>query len=83
MMTILKATTENEAKAEAIAISKQNPGKYVTVSACFGLLASIKNRLHVFDPSDSTFGWYVLNGKVKTFTESQKIADWQATPQMS
>lgn len=82
-MNIMKAQDETEAKVEAINLSNLNPGKYITVRPCFGLIASIKTRLHVFDPSDSAYGWYVLNGKVKAFTSRQKIADQNATPIMS
>lgn len=82
-MIDLKAKSEAEAKKAAIALSLENPGQYVTMFKCFGLLASMKPRLHVFDPSDSAFGWYVLNGIVKLFTTSQKVADQNATPLLS
>lgn len=79
----LKATNETEARTEAIEISNSNRGMYVTVSACFGLFASLSTRLNTFAPSDSCFAWYVRNGKVKTFTEDQRIADQNATPRLS
>ena len=82
-MKDMKAKNENEAKVEAVQLSKLNPGKYITIRPCFGLIASIKSRLHVFDPSDSAYGWYVLNGKIKPFTSCQKIADQNATPLMA
>ena len=82
-MIELKARNEDDAKAECTRISKRNLGQYVTVASCFGLFASLAPRLHVFAPGDSPFGWYVLNGKVKSFTESQTIADQNATPEMS
>ena len=79
-MKELKATNESQAKNEAIEISLENPGSYVIISACFGLIASIQKRLNVYAPSDSVFSWYVLNGTVKRFTIKQEIADQNATP---
>jgi len=76
----MKAQTFAQAKPEAIQISRANPGKYITVVSAFGAFAGISNRLHVFAPSDSCVGWYVLNGEVKSFTEAQIIADQNATP---
>ena len=82
-MIELKAKNEAEAKKEAVKISLENPGSYVTVFACFGLCVTISKRLHVFAPSDSIFSWYVRNGKTKTFTEKQTIQDQINTPTMS
>ena len=82
-MIELKAKNEQDAKAEAVALSLSNPGLYVEVFACFGLFAALRKRLNVFMPSDSVFGWYALNGKVKQFTDAQVIADQNATPMMS
>ena len=82
-MIELKAKNEQDAKAEAVALSLSNPGLYVEVFACFGLFAGLRKRLNVFMPSDSVFGWYALNGKVKQFTGAQVIADQNATPAMS
>ncbi len=42
-----------------------------------------KKRLNVFDPSDSCYPYYFKAGKQKPFTESQVIADQNATPLMS
>ena len=81
-MIELKAKNEADALAECVQISKENPGQYVTVTACFGLFATLTPRLHVFAPGDSPFGWYVLNGKAKLFTSAQKVADQNATPMM-
>ena len=75
--------TEQEAKGNCIKLSKQHKGMYVYAVTAFGLYATIEKRLNVFAPSDSVFDWYVLNGKVKTFSEAQKISDWNATPLMS
>ena len=82
-MIKLNAKTEKLAKIEIIELSKINPNKYVYATACFGLYAAIEKHLNVFAPSDSYFDWYVLNGKVKQFTNSQKIADENATPMLS
>ena len=78
----MKAQTFAQAKPEAIQISNANPGKYITIHSCFGALAGIHDRLHVFAPTDSCVDWYVLDGKVKKFTEAQQIADQNATPVM-
>ena len=82
-MIPMQATTEPAAKREAVAISKKHPGKYVTIHNCFGLYAGLHSRLCVFAPSDSIADWYVLNGKLKPFTERQRIADQNASPTMS
>ena len=76
-MRQINATTETEAKAEAISVSLDNPGQYVTTFACFGLFLEVKPRLHATDPSAAG---YCLTGTVKPFTERQVIADQQATP---
>lgn len=81
-MIELKAKTEEAAKVEAVSISKEKPDKYVTVAAVFGLFAVVSDRLHINSPSDTCFSWYVLNGEVKRFTEAQKVADQNATPNM-
>ena len=75
--------TEAEAKAFAMQASIDHPKKYVTLYAQFGIFCSIKNRLHVFDPTDSLFGVYWLNGKEKPFTKKQKVACDRATPTMN
>ena len=74
---------EAEAKATALAASINNKGCYVTVYACFGLFMKVSKRLNTFDPSDSLFGVYWLNGKEKEFTTAQKTKDEQSTPCMS
>jgi len=71
---------EAEAKKNCIRLSKENKGKYVYAVTAFGLFATIEKRLHIYAPTSGPFNWYVLNGKVKKFTESQKIADQNATP---
>jgi|TARA_R110000744_G_scaffold7113_3_gene24387 hypothetical protein len=82
-MIALKAKNEQDAKAEAVKLSLSNPGLYVKISACFGLFADLHKRLNVFAPTDTPFNWYVLNGKIKTFTNAQVVADQIATPMMS
>ena len=73
-----------EAKKEALALSLENPGKYITLCACFGIFAEVRSRLHVFSPSDSWFcDVYWLNGKEKPFTKKQRIACQNATPALS
>ena len=71
-------------------ISEPMGGSYVTVglgsvlSVTFtGGYSSIRKTLNVFAPSDSTWDWYVLNGKVKKFTSKQKIRDQNAYPTMT
>lgn len=82
-MNAIKSHTESGAKAEAVALSIANSGAYITIGNCFGLFAFKHKRLHVFAPSDCAFDWYALNGVVKKFTQSQKIADQNATPTMA
>ena len=81
-MIELNATNEQDTREEAIKLSRQNPSRYIVVFSCFGLFASIKERLHTFEPSGSAFDWYVLNGKIRTFTDRQRIADQNATPDL-
>ena len=71
---------EAEAKANALQASIDNKGQYVTLYSCFGIFMKISKSLHVFDPSDSLFGVYWLNGKEKPFTLAQQIKDEQSTP---
>ena len=82
-MIKMEARCEDDARIEAIAISKENPGKYVIVALAFGAFACLSDRLNVFAPTDTPFNWYVLNGRLKTFTQAQVIADQNATPMMS
>ena len=87
-MKQLNANNEAEAKNEAIAISVANPGKYVRCVQCFGIMAVIEKRLHVFAPSDVPLsfaqgGWYAINGKLKKYTEKQIATDWAKTPVMA
>lgn len=82
-MTKLTARNEAEAKSEAIQLSNENPGMYITITATFGLYASLAKRLHTFAPSDSVFAWYVLNGTIRQFSSAQRIADQNATPKRS
>ena len=84
-MIPMKATTIKQAEIEAVAISKNNPGMYVTINATFGLFASLSKRLHVNSPTDSPMGidWYVINGTMKKFSNKMRIADQRATPTMS
>ncbi|MBW2559685.1 MAG: hypothetical protein JRE40_02395 [Deltaproteobacteria bacterium] len=83
MLQKIQANSEAEAKKETIRISKENPRKYVFIVPCFGVYVSINFRLHVNAPCDCPFDWYVLNGKVKNFTDAQHGADQRATPAMS
>lgn len=82
-MTEMFVANETEAKAAAVAVSKASPGKYVVLHSCFGLFRSLCNRLDVQAPTDSCYGWYVLNGTVRYFTDLQKAADFNATPAMN
>jgi len=82
-MKNLTAKNETQAKAEIQKISQANPGKYFVAIACFGLYARAAKSLSVFAPSDSVFGWYALNGKIKNFTTRQIVADQRATPTMA
>lgn len=75
--------TIDEGRAFALKLSLDNPGLYVTLFTCFGLFARTDKRLHVCAPTDSYGTSYWLNGKEKTFTENQIIADQLATPTMS
>ena len=83
-MIEMKAKNESDAKKEAVALSKANPGMYVLVRPLFTIAyAWMSKRLNVFAPTDTPFNWYVLNGKVKQFTNNQIIADQNATPILS
>ena len=80
---ISAGSNETEARATALQTSIDNIGKYVTLYSCFGIFIKTSKSLHVFDPSDSLFGVYWLNGKEKSFTTAQKIRDEQSTPSMT
>ena len=82
-MVELASKTETAARAECLALSLDRPGEYIIPIACFGLFATVAKRLHTFAPSDAVFDWYALNGKLRAFTGSQKIADQNATPILS
>jgi hypothetical protein len=82
-MIELKATSEAAAKQEALRLSKAHPGKYLLVVNTFGLFCTLHDRLPPQAPSDTPFSWYVLNGKVRTFTEAQHVANQKATPALS
>ena len=73
-----------EGKVFAQKLSTDNPGKYITLCACFRLFAQIDKRLHIHAPSNSGNPFidtgYWLNGKHHPFTEKQCIADQNATP---
>ena len=71
------------ARREALKVSKEKRGMYVTIHACFGLYVLASKRLHVFAPSDSYIKSYWLNGKEKPFSGAQITANWNATPTMS
>ena len=79
-MIRLESTNLDACKVEMTAISLSNPSWYVTGFNVFQeAYAHLSKRLHVHAPSD---GWpfYVINGNVKPFTESQLITDQNATP---
>ena len=82
-MIELASKNESDARAECLKLSQDRPGEYIIPVACFGLFATVAKRLHTFAPSDAVFDWYALNGKLKPFTGSQKIADQNATPILS
>ena len=76
--------TLTDAKKAARKLSINNPGKYVTLYACFGIFSQVSERLHVHSPSDSIHGTgYWLNGKEHSFTDKQHGADEKATPALS
>lgn len=80
----LDGNTEAKVQKSAVSLSKRNKGKYVTVYVDFGqAYAKVHGSLNVFSPTDSTFKWYVLNGKVKKFSDKQKVADQNNTPTMT
>ena len=74
--------TLGQARKFAAALSEKNPGQYVTLSACFGIFATLHKRLNVFAPSDSVGGCYWLNGQERKFSDAQHGADHRATPEM-
>lgn len=82
----MPSTTPAAAKAEALKVSRANPGKYITIDEVFGTLyIHIESRLPIFAPSDAhpALKFYILRGKIKPFTEAQIIACQNATPTMS
>ena len=79
-MIPVPATTAEAARAYARHLSTENPGKYVTLFTCFGIFATVADRLHVFAPTDSWGDSYWLNGTEKPFTSAQRLADQMATP---
>ncbi|MBT7081849.1 MAG: hypothetical protein HN929_10345 [Chloroflexi bacterium] len=83
-MTNLNARNIQDCKKEITALSNDNPGKYITFFVDFGeAYYRVQNNLNVFAPSDSNCGVYALNGKLKSFTNSQRVADMNATPTMN
>ena len=61
----------------------ENKGMYCVCYTDFNEVhMSTSHYLGVYSPSDSDFTWYVLNGKVRYFTDKQRIADQNATPTM-
>ena len=74
---------EEFAAGNDLELSKANPGKYVTLYACFGLFVRLDDHLHVHAPTDSVGGSYWLNGRAHPFTDSQHGADQRATPALS
>ena len=83
MLIELKAKTEQDASVEVMALSKKAPGVYFLVHADFGLVVSTHKRLPPQAVGDTPFDWYVLNGKARTFTEGQRVANDLATPSLS
>ncbi len=74
--------TLDQARKFAADLSKKSPGQYVTLSACFGIVATVSKRLHVHSPTDSVGDSYWLNGKECKYTDAQVGADYRATPDL-
>ena len=75
-----------EARTAIRKLSNAHPKQYFIIVNEFGWLIDSKKRLHVFDPTSQGLGasgTYWLNGKEKSFTTAQRIADQNATPLMS
>lgn len=53
-------------------------GSYVILFNCFGLEVVAKKRLDTQAPCDSFTKTYWLNGKEKSFTNAQKVANDRA-----
>ena len=80
----LAAATPDEVGPAAARCSLDNPGKYIIVTVDFGMVtAHISSRLGTFATTDSWGDHYWLNGKAKPFTNSQRAADWAASPTMT
>lgn len=77
-MIAIDAKNEQQAKAAAVRISKRNAGQYVLVTACYGLYVVLHKRLGVHAPGDTPYNWYVLNGRLREFTDAQQIAEQNA-----
>jgi hypothetical protein len=75
--------TPAEARKYAMKASIDNKDKYVTLYACFGVFIKVSKTLHVNEPSDSFCDTYWFNGKEKSFTVKQKIADEKNTPTLT
>lgn len=80
---IFAGDTLEAAMTKAGQVSRDQPGKYVTLTACFGLFITISDRLHRFAPSDSVGGVYWVNGRKKEFTNAQIIRDQNETPTLA
>lgn len=78
-----EGTTLDQACEIAMQASIDNPGKYITLFACFGIELVMKPRLDTHDPTDSLGDFYWLNGKQKKFTNAQYAHDWNNTPQLN
>tara|TARA_R110002073_G_scaffold324631_1_gene502752 strand:- start:249 stop:500 length:252 start_codon:yes stop_codon:yes gene_type:complete len=83
MALIPAGANAEEARKNAMKASIANKDKYVTLYACFGVFMKISKTLHVNEPSDSFCDTYWFNGKEKSFTVKQKIADEKNTPTLN
>ena len=77
------ACKTTEACQDAIVeASLDSPGLYCGYFVDFGQAYLVRHkRLGVFAPT--TYPCYALNGKLKQFTERQRVADQNATPALS
>jgi hypothetical protein len=75
----------DDARQAAIAASQEDASRYFWIEDCFGWCVCSASRLQIHTPSDATdftgnTGTYWRNGKERSFTDAQRIADQNATP---
>lgn len=93
-LSLMATTTNNtyftnirDAREAALIASQADGSRYFWIGNCFGWFVESASRLPIHAPSDASdwsgqTGTYWKNGKERSFTEKQRIADQNATPIM-